>query len=219
MPFSTTYHYTSLGKWSGFAYDFYRYPVRTMLSLHFHYSNAEERSFCASGTEFDGDSYEVVGTYSEEEDGLHLVWTMSYPGDFARQYRGRVVDEYTIIGTRDSNEGYGDWEFILKKIPPEFMLFRPRPAEFQENAVQARWKFARDAIIYDIRRKRWDWKYFAARRDVRKAYINLQSRSGGRTLLDYQERSSQVYGSAVPKDVQLYESIANHVINTKPLHK
>ena len=192
-----------------------------MLSLHFHYGNAEDHSFHASGVDFNAEGYYVRGFYDigDDDNVTYLTWTMTYPGDYVRQYRGRLMDEYTIIGTRDANHGYQDWDFILKKIPPEIMLFRPPPSKFGENAAQARWAFARDAIIYDIRRKRWDWKFFAARRDARKAYVALLSRTSGPEIGGYDDLLSECMGSAVPNDTRLYESIASYISDTTPLHQ
>jgi vacuolar protein sorting-associated protein 13A/C len=60
----------------------------------------------------------------------------------------------------------------------QYRKYRPSIAEMQENRGKARWKLAK-AIMHEIheRKRRWTWEYMAQRRDDRKTYVELYSKS------------------------------------------
>lgn len=59
-----------------------------------------------------------------------------------------------------------------------YLKYRPSLAEMQENRGRARWKLAK-AILHEIheRKRRWTWEYMAQRRDDRKTYVEIYSRT------------------------------------------
>ena len=150
-----------------------------MITLHFHHSTQENEDFTASGYDFDGEEFIVRGTLDSES--LEIKWTITYGADFDVYYTGRLVDEYTIVGTRASGAIENvDFSFVMKKIPAEYLIYRPSPMRLETHdkgeKYRALWVYAISAIVHDVRRKWWTWSLFAARRDVRKAYIELDSR-------------------------------------------
>ncbi|KAI5452535.1 Vacuolar protein sorting-associated protein 13, variant 2 [Naganishia albida] len=56
--------------------------------------------------------------------------------------------------------------------------YRPTLLEMQENRGKARWKLAK-AILHEIheKKRRWTWNYMAQRRDDRKTYVEIYSRT------------------------------------------
>lgn len=56
--------------------------------------------------------------------------------------------------------------------------YRPTLLEMQENRGKARWKLAK-AILHEIheKKRRWTWDYMAQRRDDRKTYVEIYSRT------------------------------------------
>ena len=118
----------SLGRWNGFAYAPQLYPTRSMLSLHFHLSHADNEDFTAAGVEFDDDPFTVTGRVgSEAHSRLEVEWTVKYPGSYEVYYFGHLTDEFTIMGSCGVSVYDLDWQFVLKKIPAEYMTYRPSP--------------------------------------------------------------------------------------------
>ncbi|KAJ9118150.1 hypothetical protein QFC22_004053 [Naganishia vaughanmartiniae] len=60
----------------------------------------------------------------------------------------------------------------------QYRKYRPSIQEMQENRGKARWKLAK-AIMHEIheRKRRWTWEYMAQRRDDRKTYVELYSKT------------------------------------------
>lgn len=192
-----------------------------MLSLHFHYSTKEGEDFTACGIEFDGDPFEISGTCEQDEDGVVQVqWTISYPGDMRIYYTGTLVDEYTIMGRRSyDNPDDFDWHFVLKKIPDEYMTFRPSPLQLQvpENKPRLLWQYAISVTLHEVRRRRFSWSYIAGRRDARMAYLKVQA-GYGRPLPDFDERNARARQVCTAKDVRLYETFASYLSRIVPSH-
>ncbi|KAH9891323.1 hypothetical protein C8Q73DRAFT_747277 [Cubamyces lactineus] len=119
-----------LGLWNGFIYSDHLYPARPMLSLRFCQSSAEDRGIMASGVDYSGDTYHASGVCGVDENCYTVVeWSIKYSGDLIIHYTGRLSDDRTIEGRRgQSKSSSDDEEFILKKIPAEYMCLRPSPA-------------------------------------------------------------------------------------------
>ena len=192
------------------------YPQRPMLSLYFHCSNQDGEDFTASGIDFDGDAFKVSGTYTAVEDGLPEVkWTIHYGKELKVYYTGRLVDEYTIVGTRAyANPEDYDWSFVMKKIPEEHMIFRPPPmvleSEDRSAKYRALWKYAIAATVDDIRRRWWTWSFFAARRDTRKTYLTTEQERIAPRNHDITPDLVRNGNACTPKDVLFYESLATY---------
>lgn len=59
-----------------------------------------------------------------------------------------------------------------------YRKYRPTLTEMKENRGKARWKLAK-AILNEIheKKRRWTWQYMAQRRDDRKTYVEIYSRT------------------------------------------
>ena len=214
----------SIGEWNGFAYTEDTYPRRPMLSLRFHYSKKDGEEFCASGVEFDGDSYTLSGTCSTTENGvIQVKWDISYTDGTAVHYDATLVDEFTITGTRMyGGETEPDFSYILKKIPARYMTLRPRPSILAADKYRSLWQYAIKATIQDVRQRSWSWSYFAARRDIRRKYIKEHFRRK-RFVVDEPEEEynaglNETRGLCTAVETRLYESICEHVYLTFPYY-
>ncbi|KAI1785573.1 hypothetical protein LXA43DRAFT_899499 [Ganoderma leucocontextum] len=213
-----------LGRWNGFAYTPLVYPTRSMLSFRFHLSHADNEDFTAEGVEFDGDSYTVRGHVARETGGMPQVeWTVKYPGGYDVRYFGSLTDEFTIMGCRSISEYDMDWQFVLKKIPAEYMIYRPSPYTLNlPTPYRELWRYAISATLHDVRRKWWTWTYFAARRDARKNFLNTHyiglngffPPNEPEPVHTYQANQARLACTAA--DAQFYESLAVYLSNTRP---
>ncbi|KAM5542283.1 hypothetical protein V8D89_004156 [Ganoderma adspersum] len=88
----------------------------------------DNEDFKAEGVEFWGDSFTVTGMVEPEEDGVfRLEWKKLYPDGDIFYYFGTLIDECTITGWLGQSVEYFPWQFFLKKIPAEHMIYRPSP--------------------------------------------------------------------------------------------
>ena len=165
-----------------------------------------------------------TSTCLPSEDGpMQLKWDITYPDGVAVHYDGTLVDEFTITGTRiygDDTES--DYLFILKKIPAPYMTLRPRPSLLAASRYRYLWHFAIAATLQDVRRRMWSWSYFAARRDVRRKYLEENFRRK-RYLSEppeeeYNAGLNEVRRSCTAVEARLYESTCEHLYLTFPYH-
>ncbi|KAI0094888.1 vacuolar protein sorting-associated protein 13 [Irpex rosettiformis] len=77
----------------------------------------------------------------------------------------------------------------------QYHKYRPALEEFKENRPKALWKFARAAILEEVRdrHRRWTWSYFAERRDDRRHYVELFK--------------SKQLGPLSPQDLGLFDAL------------
>ena len=196
-----------------------------MLSLHLHVDSDNHNSFIASGVEFDGDPFSIAGKcFLGEDDIICVNFTMSYPGDLQVSYYGRLIDQYTIVGDRSyGNEDAKDWTFVLKKIPAQYMIYRPAPEVLIDPSARPRalWRYAIHAMLHDVRRQHWSWSYFAARRDARKTYIATRRRESDfrQSFEKYIMEMTVCRQSCIAQDVRFYESIASQLSNMQPYRR
>ena len=102
-----------------------------MLSFRFHLSPADNdnEDITAEGIDFDGSPFIVTGRVGAGVHGgaLGVEWTVKHAGSYDVCYFGRLIDEFTIMGCHGVSMYDIDQSFVLKKIPAEYMLYRPSP--------------------------------------------------------------------------------------------
>ncbi|KAI8983185.1 hypothetical protein BD414DRAFT_523114 [Trametes punicea] len=208
-----------LGLWNGFLYDNYTYPTHAMLSLRFHHSGKEDEDFTASGTDFDGQVYRISGECSVDEEGYTTAdWSMQFSGDYTFYFKGRLQDEYTLLGQRGYTTDYYDRSFVLKKIPAEFMCLRPSPFIFStKEKARELWRYAISAVVCDLRRRNWSWSFFAERRNVRKQYVKCFARWYGRSFW-VAEELSDLRQRCTLKDARFYQALVERRNRILPTH-
>ncbi|KAI9070175.1 hypothetical protein FKP32DRAFT_1586395 [Trametes sanguinea] len=220
-----------IGFWSGFAYTSTTgYPTSAMLSFRFHYEpspedvNGDGGCFRASGIQVDGEAYNVSGrSYTDEKDGaiIQVVeWKMQHSGDSIFCYKGRLEDEYTIVGTRGYDDWYDSADFILKRTHPDNMCLRPSPSALVEGKARQLWLYAISAVLHDVRKRNWTWSFFAARRDARERYIRTMARKYGRPDpdFDYATERMRAHLGCNPQDARFYHTLVERYARIVPEH-
>ena len=144
----------------------------------------KDQAFRASGVDYDSDAYVLEGTYSTSANGvIEVEFQITYESGIAQEfYKGHVDEAGSLVGYQGfsaenvTEENHAS-QFIVRRISPDIMVHRPSPMEFTENKALALWKFARDAILHQIRREMWSWSYFRNRRDIMRRYVELNIRT------------------------------------------
>ncbi|KAH7099791.1 hypothetical protein BKA62DRAFT_831480 [Auriculariales sp. MPI-PUGE-AT-0066] len=175
--------------------------------------------------------------------------------DFTKTYvAGELMSEqYVYQGLVDFDENgralkisgqWSDWNdgpenfkslgtFALDRIPSVVRRHRAsREEELNSNSARARWNFALDVVQERVRRTAWSWSYFKARRDQRKAYIDVvvRIRSTADSYRyprewnddegdeDHQKTLSAIQRVLAPEDVIAYNFIADWKLQKECVH-
>ncbi|KIM45643.1 hypothetical protein M413DRAFT_344967 [Hebeloma cylindrosporum] len=67
--------------------------------------------------------------------------------------------------------------FQLRRTPPSLLRYRYSPHEFSEDPVRSRWAFACNAALHQAQEKLWSRRFFEARFQERKRFVELTTRS------------------------------------------
>ncbi|KAJ6579585.1 hypothetical protein DFH09DRAFT_1246123 [Mycena vulgaris] len=124
----------------------------------------------------------AVSVVSGTVDAEHKVeFTIKWPDNGG--VKGWVV---TCKGRYDPETDTitGSWEsptdidsplrsFVFHRTPSYVYRFRYTPAEFAANPARARWAFAIAAVMNDVQRTCWAWRYFKQRFAERKQFVPL----------------------------------------------
>ena len=127
-----------------------------------------------------GETLSGFGSCKEQRGCVQLLVKLGYWGS------SDATSKHYLSGTFDPDSdlitgNFGDEEdslthkgyFILKRTPGEILRFRPAPVILRNNKAKGLWKFARLAVLEQVRRDLWSWSYFKNRRNIREKYIKL----------------------------------------------
>ncbi|KAI6133067.1 vacuolar protein sorting-associated protein 13 [Pisolithus croceorrhizus] len=92
----------------------------------------------------------------------------------------------------------------------QYRKYRPRDEEIAGNRGRAYLKFAIDAILNEVRERRWKWSwaYFSERRDDRNKYVELFKRRVMNTLREGEALLQTLERKLSYEDIRFYRSIA-----------
>ncbi|GJE97347.1 hypothetical protein PsYK624_135630 [Phanerochaete sordida] len=125
--------------------------------------------------------------------------------------------------------------FSLSLHHPEFFsIFRPQ-GDADDKKAQALWRYARDAVLHVVRAAAGRlprWEYFSARRERRRRYLNLYTRSMDREWLgswwgfselteltdDEEVELRQLELSFSVADIRFYRSLAYLLMRSQTVH-
>lgn len=187
----------------------------------------DEHAIQGSGIEVDMMPFTIKGRYSVPDSGITEVeFTLLYEnGDPTEYYKGHMDESGSLVGyqgyTKDVSEKNYASLFILRHVPAEIMAYRPSPADLNENKPRALWRFARDVILMQTRRKLFSWSHFKGRRDCRRRYIklNIQNWYYGRPLTNEERTEFLTFRrSLLPADALYYLSMRIRLIEIIPGH-
>ncbi|KAI0331154.1 hypothetical protein GY45DRAFT_1276344 [Cubamyces sp. BRFM 1775] len=210
-----------LGRWNGLI-GAERWPVTAIVSFCFH-ASADPNTYEASDVAAHGTGYTLHGGYTKKDDG-----TIEY--NFSRTYIARLRKTY-FTGTLDEDDerlsgswGYSEtdkpYRFIFwKNVPPETLIARPPPSEFEENKTKALWKYALTAVHNEVRRKMFSWSYLKERRAIRKEYLELlEHESNNLTTVADLDRFAELDRTATCEDVRCFYVLSDYQRRSVPTH-
>jgi hypothetical protein len=173
-------------------------------------ADTEQGSFVGCGVDVTGSLF-VRGKYLEDH-SFEAIFTRSGHSD-------SVVPKY-FVGKRDmaSRVIKGEWgaemgtavgTLTLHPIPASLCRFR-----FESggglNIARVRWLSAGAAVLDEVQRRLWSWRFFMARFATRKDYTRLyQRRYLSDILSDRESKALVMYErNLLPEDVRFYRAIA-----------
>ena len=180
----------------------------------------------------DGVGFEAVGTMPDSMRGIEMTVSgnmeTSPQGEvtyvFAIRYSIRaIVLEVRCQLNEDRTMLSGNWggraietglhdigPCVLTRLPPEILSARPPPWEFEKDRIRALWRFALTAVMRQVLRSSYSWRFFEQRRDVRRRYIELRKqRRYGRTFgIEEKREETELERALSPADARFYVSLA-----------
>ncbi|TFK64974.1 hypothetical protein BDN72DRAFT_962869 [Pluteus cervinus] len=131
------------------------------------------------------DSLTINGTLGEENNLRFYVEANDDPpllceGKFD-PIRQRIEGWWTVSSESDSdtapfNGGVHDQTILFLRTPSRLHRFLYSPNDFAKNPARARWTFACNAIMHEVRRKAWSWTHFKSRISEIKRFVELHIR-------------------------------------------
>ncbi|TFY62185.1 hypothetical protein EVJ58_g4026 [Rhodofomes roseus] len=112
--------------------------------------------------------------------------------------------------------------FVLTRMTPEVLSFRPAPWEFEQNRIRALWRFALSATHQQVLRSTYSWKFFKQRRTARLRYVEFSLRGRYGPLLSAEDEVEYqgLNRSLSPADARFYASLAEHqLLQTACVHQ
>ena len=167
------------GQWIGFSYVSKEKDTDGMFRLEIG-KPAEEGHF--EGRGFIGLApFVIEGTIEPNEtSGFKVSFTKTF-NDKTKKFCEGTLDGKTgiINGTwhceDDTADDYGP--LYLIQMPPSAFQFRYSDSQFTSNPARARWTFAIDAVLYQVKQRLWLWKFMKAKCVERRRYVDLYTRS------------------------------------------
>ncbi|KAF8581694.1 hypothetical protein K439DRAFT_202072 [Ramaria rubella] len=217
------------GIWHGFTYVKWDTDTASgMISMDFNITSREDEQlhFQASGRS-DYSDFSIKGrcTPGDTGDLIVVTFTRTFPLRYPAEYWHGQLDKSTdtISGTcgHDLEHDNHFLVFVLKRMAPEYLRFRPAPEVFDSNKARALWSFALSAIQYQVRRQSWSWGFFQERREKRSRFIKLYIRQTefGRPLDPHEYKEFvQLRGSFTSADSRFYHSLAHYQIRRTTKH-
>lgn len=227
----------SLGTWYGLLGQKSErtWPIGPMFSVEIHASSSVVNGFEAIGSMPDsmrGIVFTLRGS-TETTPGGELVYVLDLRFTVLAiliQLHGRMHENGTSIS--------GDWggqgmstdtdhqevgPFILTRLPPDVLSFRPAPWELESKSdrIRALWRFALSAVEYRVLQSTYSWKFFKQRRDVRRRYVEFCIRQHfGRPLGASEKIECRgLERTLSPLDARYYASLAEyHILQADAVH-
>ncbi|KAI9068321.1 hypothetical protein FKP32DRAFT_1754486 [Trametes sanguinea] len=164
-----------LGRWHGFIYK-EGLPLGPMLSFSFH-ASADHATYEASAVTDSASRFTIFGGYTHGRAGaIEYTFSITHLPQTPTFYcLGTIDADGRKLSGRcgpDKDDMPHTFQFF-KSIPPEVIIARPPPLEFEASRVRALWKYALTAALNQARRKMFSWSYLRERRALRQEYQEL----------------------------------------------
>ncbi|KAH9917244.1 uncharacterized protein B0H18DRAFT_40293 [Fomitopsis serialis] len=223
-----------LGTWYGFMSreKTRAWPLGPMFTLDIHAADHGLNKFEAAGSMPDswrGITFAVLGDVETTSHGA-TYYTLLLKFNvraIVLEFRGQLSENRMRISGVWGGEEMDSSQpevgpFVLTRMPPEVLSFRPAPWELEINKPRALWRFALSAVEHQVLRSSYSWKFFKRRRDTRNRYIEFCVRENyGRPLSpDESQGMRELYRSLSPRDARYYASVAEYqVLLTACVHE
>ncbi|KAI1783152.1 hypothetical protein LXA43DRAFT_1187180 [Ganoderma leucocontextum] len=209
-----------LGRWNGIqiSEDDAMSPMNTFY-LH---ASMDPKTYEASSIGANGTDYNIFGNYATKDNGtIEHSFTRAYVARLQKTYWTATLadDGKTLSGQWGYAPDDQPWTFVFKRAPPEVLVNRPHPKEFEENRIKALWKYALTAVHNQVRRRLFSWSYLKERRDLRKEYLELLLKEeDGRLTKEDSERVSVLAHRSTFDDVRCFYIIQEYRQRAVPPH-
>ncbi|KAI0325467.1 hypothetical protein GY45DRAFT_1348843 [Cubamyces sp. BRFM 1775] len=210
-----------LGRWHGLM-GAGRWPHIPFASFRFH-ASTDPNTYEASDVAAQGTGYTLHGGYTKKDDGtVEYNFSKTYMVHSCKRYFTGTLneDDERLSGSWGYSETDKPYRFIFwKKVPPETLIARPPPSEFEENKTKALWKYALTAVHNEVRRKMFSWSYLKERRAIRKEYLELLERESDNliTAADL-DRFSMLDRMVTCEDVRCFYVLGDRQRRLVPTH-
>ncbi|KAI9064547.1 hypothetical protein FKP32DRAFT_1569626, partial [Trametes sanguinea] len=213
-----------LGVWGGVASVTRRIPesletYRATFSYHFHPSPTDPNKLIAEPVNPRTYSYtrltvtmECAGSEADTGPRTYRMtesWNSSTL--LSAEYELLLHEDGTMLsgGLKDAYSPSSPTVIMKKGSPPQVVMFYPLPADIQGSRAKALWRFALDAVLYDVKRRALSWNFIKERRDVRSRYVSLLRALVSNVPLPYEDfrEHELLYGRIPPADLHFYTHV------------
>jgi hypothetical protein len=193
---------------------------------------AMDGTFYGRGRDYHG-AFDIHGSVRESDVKMTFVREKTNHLDnenVPAAYEGTLdMGQTAIAGSWSTYKYRNVGEINLLPISASVYRSRYSAQTFVANQARARWSFALDAVLYDVRRRLWSWSFFKTRLAERQRFIKLYYCwyfANDYNCLNEAEKAElkNLECSLSPADVQYYRSISRsqfkpclHVLVTYPL--
>jgi hypothetical protein len=165
------------GEWTGHAFYNDLGGSQGLMQI-FIMTAAADGTFRGHGCDYHG-AFDVCGRMGENKSDLEM--------NFVREEMGPLdggnipvtckasldITRESVVGLWGTDRDQSKGEINLLRIPASAHRFRYSPKAFEESQARARWSFAVGAVLYNVRRRLWSWRFFKARFAERRRFIEL----------------------------------------------
>lgn len=198
-----------VGLWSGYYYYHSDMECEGLMSFSI-ISEDPDGFISGSGADAIGD-FAIVGSaqssdiiftkrYVQLQQGVSVSWR--YTG--ALDYNSETISG--VWGPADPTI-YGSGPFTIRRRPPAYFIFRPSEEDFQLSKPRAHWKFARNAVLHQVRSHILRWESLLERREQRRRFVRLyiDSLIGSTGDKELKAMSKTI----APEDLRYYRSLGD----------
>ncbi|KAF9462351.1 hypothetical protein BDZ94DRAFT_1322722 [Collybia nuda] len=169
-----------------------------------------------------GSSIKFAFTISDDKDGI----TKTCSGFL--DSNSDVITAYWSTNKKNDLEEDGlNQSFLLRRTPPTLLRYRYTPDQFAEDPVRSRWSFACSAALHQVQEKLWSRRFFEARFEERKRFVELSTRAlivqmglTPQSPLSMVEKGELEYlrRDLNPSEARFYHALAAFEIQKLPWH-
>jgi hypothetical protein len=203
------------GTWSGY---FNHDGAAGFMQVNFVFDADDKNAFKGSGEDVDG-TFEVSGSASLEIDSFSLSLRRTHT--MASSILGHSSSQ-PVLGKIHSmphqlvvlwESGPKDEKTVLYRGSADLVQSRysVKRDGLDLPSARARWSFACNAVLIQVRRDNWMWSYFKDRRDKRLQYIDLYRRKGDSLTAEETLCLKSLENTIPPWDIRFYRSVLSNL--------